>query len=1673
MSVYYLKAQSNYGDSAGLTGYFYPLYTDPSLIDGLYHSHTFVGLDDVVFYMPMGQANHAVKYPPSVSSHGGIAYQEYAKYNLNINGGIFYTDLPTAPKQQVISVAAYTPRQVIRPSQRTTNVESSRVEDLIPIQLRESSETLISLLSDYYNYLNQQDQTTDIFNRIVSEQDIDSTSLDYLDRLQNEIAKTVPESRTLDKVSLYKRIVKYYSIRGSEESVLVFFRLFFDELVEVLYPKDFLLKPSDGDWISNDLISNYSDFIEGFAPLDENFNEQNLNDLITFRDSGDSQIATGQIIRVENLISLSNEHPVNDRHIIELDSRESERYDATDLDEPTFKPFNPSINADAQSTALLKGGVTYSPTEGFAFGANTTGTWTGSHIDLGRIYDTENITEVTNRFSMVARVKNNRIENTAVAHIFNTSYAFPSHSLGFRSGKLGLEIWKWGSFYGYNSTNVTGSTSVPLNEWSTIAIRGKRDYQATSSAGGTGWVEVSVNAEAWERIWDDSDYGTPTSFNIKNVLSKTGAFTYSVNNFTDSGTTFNGKPVYTSTTLEKSGTGSDSIMDNATAFEIKFYNDLSEIGFSQPEFQNEVGVYGYWILNVISGGTTNQVIMWPDINTAVEMYETSYNPQGSNTNIKSQYTAAWRAYISNEISVGTGHNDGPNNSGVARTTFFDVIKDFNRQLRNSSGTYIVRRPIHYRQDLYTANPNTPTASFESNDKQLTWVTTNEFLDVKDKEGHLRLGVYRWNHYYRGNILHFSYLNKELSQSDLNKIHSFYNGFYRNRWGLRVKVDENTSIVGANTISDSTNSVYTLSDLSGPKINEFWTYDENKFGSILNGFKIGGTNGVINWGDGSVPIAYSSQIAVQHTFGPSAALLGQYDNRKGFVSDVNKLQDSDYWQDYSYEIRSGLQNTEWANEYLRLVHPAGMKLFAALLLQIVRKNIWTGYTNYREPNPQEEGQLSKWLKKLIPPSRRDDINEDGYHMPFYQPGWLSVDIRSLSLLAQALVFAGEDARSGGDIFERTVQIILRFLIESNSQNRNQRVLEQQLGAQKFFDSDVRSGDYAYLTANELGNSETKLSPSQSYESNIVSPVYPWSLGTGDDNTYGTNNEQRYQRSGLIEENIRTWRTDPFGKLNVVWVAKDLDTNVNAEGGFHTPVIDIDASENKTYRFSVWLKQQNNNGKKYFGVYGRDTGGDITSDSIRASGETSGGNSNPYFWSGDLATNNEWYLLVGFLRPEDGTIQKQLSNDFAGIYNTAGKKVKVNNTEWKYLSDVDGLRLRAYHFSNPANQGDEVEMWGPRIDVVDGNEPTVEELIFPTIDSDILYGIKKRPSSKVVYKLNNFSTTVLGVTESINVNSITTTNIDYNNQQNYNENLKFIDNTKIGAYYNSIVDGESSTIVTTSLITNYVTLNPPESDRSYSSVYNNDPVGTGHARSMLDSLQAWSPALGLPIGSEYMQIDLGANKTISGVVTQGRYNFAQWVTSYKVEYSTNGTNWAWVDGESVFSGNSDQYTRVTNNFNINVSARYIKIYPVTYSGYPSMRAGVVEEQITTGSSTVITKAAKLSQLGAYVYRDPPLVIANHELANASGTFWTSIDESTITSNTLSGMVLFWDPPAFGTQTIFWGDGTSETFEKGDALSHTWPSSLNPEQFTTGELTTTTNSYMSGNYRRGSSKFYEKLI
>lgn len=87
-----------------------------------------------------------------------------------------------------------------------------------------------------------------VLNTIEEAMDIDSTAANYLELIQKEIAAVIPRSIQVNKRSLYKSIIDYYKIRGSADSIEVFFRLLFNDTVEVEYPYNKTLIPSSGNY---------------------------------------------------------------------------------------------------------------------------------------------------------------------------------------------------------------------------------------------------------------------------------------------------------------------------------------------------------------------------------------------------------------------------------------------------------------------------------------------------------------------------------------------------------------------------------------------------------------------------------------------------------------------------------------------------------------------------------------------------------------------------------------------------------------------------------------------------------------------------------------------------------------------------------------------------------------------------------------------------------------------------------------------------------------------------------------------------------------------------------------------------------------------------------------------------------------------------------------------------------------------------------------------------------------------------------------------------------------------------------------------------------------------------------------------------------------------------------
>ncbi|XP_044163573.1 lactadherin-like [Acropora millepora] len=104
----------------------------------------------------------------------------------------------------------------------------------------------------------------------------------------------------------------------------------------------------------------------------------------------------------------------------------------------------------------------------------------------------------------------------------------------------------------------------------------------------------------------------------------------------------------------------------------------------------------------------------------------------------------------------------------------------------------------------------------------------------------------------------------------------------------------------------------------------------------------------------------------------------------------------------------------------------------------------------------------------------------------------------------------------------------------------------------------------------------------------------------------------------------------------------------------------------------------------------------------------------------------------------------------------------------------------------------------------------------------------------------------------------------------------------------------------------------------------------------SYGSWS-ALQNNIG-QYLQIDLGKERVVNKIATQGRPSYDQWVTSYKLLFSSDGAKWNEYQNNGVvkvFTANSDRGTIVSHKLSPRISTRYVRFSVMSWHDWISMR------------------------------------------------------------------------------------------------------------------------------------------
>ncbi|WP_254097187.1 tail fiber protein [Aquimarina sp. Aq107] len=206
--------------------------------------------------------------------------------------------------------------------------------------------------------------------------------------------------------------------------------------------------------------------------------------------------------------------------------------------------------------------------------------------------------------------------------------------------------------------------------------------------------------------------------------------------------------------------------------------------------------------------------------------------------------------------------------------------------------------------------------------------------------------------------------------------------------------------------------------------------------------------------------------------------------------------------------------------------------------------------------------------------------------------------------------------------------------------------------------------------------------------------------------GSGVPQGYVNKGSDMENSMELGTGPYGDQAILWKAiPDGTSGSDGDGGFDSKYVNIDHT--KTYRLTVWIKKTNSvSGTTYFGTYTRD--GNFAHSTLNLNGAAVG---NAYLWYGDLPDLNQWYLLVGYVHHSGYNSTTSLG----GIYDIHGTKLMNTREDFKFKIGADKLVNRAYLFYD-SNVNDRQYFYGPRIEEVNGNEPTIEQLISTNINDN---------------------------------------------------------------------------------------------------------------------------------------------------------------------------------------------------------------------------------------------------------------------------------------------------------------------------------------------------------------------
>ena len=136
---------------------------------------------------------------------------------------------------------------------------STLVENQFPQFYKEEGPKFLQFIKAYYEYLEQDGKQQEVQRNLKNYKDIDNTLDKYIEYFRTELMAEIPAEALADKRLLAKRIKDLYTTKGTIESYKLLFRILYNEEVEISFPAEQMLKVSDGDFKIDRYLATHHD----------------------------------------------------------------------------------------------------------------------------------------------------------------------------------------------------------------------------------------------------------------------------------------------------------------------------------------------------------------------------------------------------------------------------------------------------------------------------------------------------------------------------------------------------------------------------------------------------------------------------------------------------------------------------------------------------------------------------------------------------------------------------------------------------------------------------------------------------------------------------------------------------------------------------------------------------------------------------------------------------------------------------------------------------------------------------------------------------------------------------------------------------------------------------------------------------------------------------------------------------------------------------------------------------------------------------------------------------------------------------------------------------------------------------------------------------------------------